>query len=79
MSERVMPGTVPVTGLPEFRPYVYRGTGEDQITPDLAGGGATQRRNWARGARPGPVVDADGRCVSCGYLASGRNHKTMCA
>lgn len=29
-----MPGTMIRTGLP-FRPYVYRGTGVDELTPDL--------------------------------------------
>jgi len=31
----VLPGRPVRNGLPEFRPYVYRGTGVDQLTPHL--------------------------------------------
>lgn len=51
-------------GLPEFRPYVYRGTGED-IGPALP------RKPYVRRRRPD-------RCGRCGYLLVAPGHRIMC-
>ena len=82
MSERGrLPYGVPTNGLYTFKPYVYRGVGEDVITPDRPGV-ALRRRGRAAIPRPPQrrtaVIDKDGRCVACGYKASGKNHKAQC-
>jgi hypothetical protein len=73
MSEHVtgrLPYGPPAEAGYEFRPYVYRGTGRDSLTPGLP-----------RGPRPGyrkPRPDLNGRCAECGYVLGGRNHKIVC-
>jgi hypothetical protein len=64
-----MPGTVPITGLPAFRPYVYRGTGEDVLTPNLS-----------RGPEPQPFKRTviDGHCTECGYAVTAPGHLIEC-
>lgn len=47
-AARTMPGTTPRNGLPQVKPYVYRGTGADILTPSFQGGvrvpGSRQQR-----------------------------------
>jgi hypothetical protein len=71
-AERVMPGTAPSrNGLPEFRPYVYRGTGEDTLTPPRFG--PAPRKGGPRG-RP----SKDGRCGGCGYMRGSASCRAEC-
>jgi len=63
----VLPGRPLRNGLPEFRPYVYRGTGYDQLTPFLG-----------RDTDEPPVSRPSGRCKDCGYLVTADGHKLAC-
>jgi hypothetical protein len=69
-------------GAADFKPYVYRGTGVDTLTPGLAGfsiprspGHGRRAKGAPRGRRP---ADPGSRCPECGYVTSGRRHKTEC-
>ena len=57
----------PRNGMPAFRPYVYRGTGED------TGPRLPRKKRAPRVTRPG-----DGRCRACGYLLTAPGHKLAC-
>jgi hypothetical protein len=70
MTERgKVPYGAPTNGLYTFRPYIYRGTGVDTLTPPRYG--PAPRRK----ADPSPP---DGRCGKCGYLLRSRNHHWIC-
>jgi hypothetical protein len=56
----------PVNGLPEWRPYVYRGTGRD------TGPRLPRKKRVAR------QLPADGRCRKCGYLPGSPGHRLEC-
>jgi hypothetical protein len=73
MKVRAAPGErqSPDGALPEFVPYVYRGTGRDELTPNMSGLGV--RRN--KGRRPKRPT---GPCPRCGWGLSGPNHKIEC-
>ena len=72
MITRAVAGTMaPRNGLPGFRPYVYRGTGEDTLTPRAL------REQLDTADVPVELTEA-GRCAACGYRPSSRNHKTLC-
>jgi hypothetical protein len=61
-------------GLPEFIPYVYRGTGEDTLTPHLS---------TTYGTDDDAPAQVHGRnpwrqCQSCGYRIGAPGHKAAC-
>jgi hypothetical protein len=59
----VLPGRPVRNGLPEFRPYVYRGTGADVLTPHLGD-------PWTE-AQPASVPE---RCYCDGSMYAYRQH-----
>lgn len=66
---RPWPGSAPRTGLPFLKPYVYRGTGVDTLTPSMPG--RVPPREFRR-----RVVD--GVCAGCDYPLTAMGHKIEC-
>ena len=62
----VLPGRPLRNGLPEFRPYVYRGTGYDQLTPHLG-----DPFDFEDTPRP------EGKCYCDGSMRAYRRHLAL--
>ena len=66
-------GSASRNGLPEPKPYVYRGSGRDDITPPRL------REQLDRQELEAIEVTPAGKCCQCGYKATSQNHRTLCA
>lgn len=67
---RSMPGTTYRNGMPPSGGYVYRGSGQDILTPGQIVRRVRQQITATR--------IKDGRCPDCGYQPTASGHKTAC-
>lgn len=75
---RPVPGTVPRTGLPEWKPYVYRGLGYDQLEPSRSAFGRRMAERSRRQRKSYRKRGTGGRCADCGYLVTAPGHQLAC-
>ena len=69
-------GAIPRTGLP-WRPYVYRGTGEDTLTPELDAMPDDGGRTWPKGMDRYLLAGVDHLSVAQAAAVLGVNKRTI--